>query len=285
MKNKTVLALSILGIVLLLLLAMYLFTDKNENSDADPKKADSVTVENDETVYTSLDPFTNVTVNVQASDISLNIGNEFSVQYNLHSKEALKQSEVVDGTFYFLSDPDWDGKRKPHKRKVLITVPEGTELNTVTLSTISGDITLSDLKIAQGTLETTSGAVELTKVTADQTSMKTVSGKLKASESTISVLNAQNTSGAISGNGYFNQVDLKSVSGNCSLSGSLAGIANVKTTSGNVKINALVSSVHAETKGKIKIGEDEYAHSYYMRDGQPEVTIESVSGSIIVAKK
>ena len=285
MKNKILLALSVVGLIFLLLFAINIFSYRSYDTEKQSKQPDSVTVENNDSTYTSLENFTNISMNVLASDVSVVTGTEFSIQYNLRSKEGIQQEEVVDGTFYFIVDPNWDAKQKQTDHKVIITVPKDTALGTVSISSISGSITISNLQISQGTFDTTSGNIDLSHVTAAQSSAKTVSGKITTSESTIKTFDAKNTSGAISGNGYFEQVQMKSISGNCRLSGSLANSATIQTTSGNIKVSAPVSSIHAETKRNIKIGEDVYSHSYYMNDGQPEVTLESVSGTIHVQKK
>lgn len=84
------------------------------------------------------------------------------MSYMLHSREKLIRLESSGDTLYLSTGFDRQWKPNSGNRKIIITVPEGTVLGKLELSTAAGDIYFSDINFDEGDFESASGSIKLT---------------------------------------------------------------------------------------------------------------------------
>lgn len=229
--------------------------------------------------------FSNIEVSVVGADIYLVEGDNYAVSYKFHNREVLERLEISNDTLYLSTGYSWDWKPDHGDFYVVVTVPKGTALNVVNLSTVAGDIVVENRAYAAGSLNTTSGEVALSNVTADQVKAQTVSGAISVKESKVQNLSAENKTGHIKLYGEFATVNAYSVSSTCELNGSLSGSASIETVSGEIVVSVSNSaSIEANTYGKVYWNEMKQGYSFAKADGDAKLTLKSVSGKIRVTE-
>lgn len=277
----------IIGLCCVLLLGGVLFgigiaIDFKPSTDMDSQTTANRT-ESEKENNEGTDKFSNIEISVIGADIYLVEGDNYSVSYKFHNREVVERLEVSNDTLYLTTDYNWHWKPENGDWHVKVTVPKGTPLNTVNLSTVAGDIVVENREYAGGSISTTSGKVTLSNITADKVKAKTVSGAISVKESNIQNLSAENKTGDIKLYGNFATVNAYSVSSLCELDGSLSESASVETVSGEIKVSVSNSaSIQADTYGKIYWNGLKQGYSFTKSDGNAKLTLKSVSGKIEV---
>lgn len=196
-----------------------------------------------------LEPFCNIQLSVMSGDVTIEKGDSFAISYHLHGREKVKQLEVKNDTLYFDTgfDPLW--KPSSGNWSVVITVPEGTEFDSLSLKSTAGDITFSSYNFQNGSFETTSGDIQISEV---------VCGTLRA----------------------------KSVSHDISLTAAqIEEKAELETVSGDIRAEGNFEGIEAKSVGKIKLNGADQARKLSLGQDKPMLIAESVSGSIHIDTK
>ncbi len=225
-----------------------------------------------------LDAFSSMDISVVAADVRIASGEGFSLSYQLHKNEALVRAEVDGDTLKFRTEAtgpriaggDWH---------VTVTVPAGAQLDSLDITTVSGDIEDSGHTCDEASLCTTSGVIQLSGVTANRLDASTVSGSLGITGS-ISELSVESVSGSIDLDGDFGDIDAQSVSGGCALAGTLEHEAEVETVSGRIRVSFPNVSVNASSLGSVYKDNNRQGRTFSQHGGNAELNLESVSGEI-----
>ena len=158
-----------------------------------------------------------------------------------------------------------------------VTVPAGAQLDSLDITTVSGDIEDSGHTCDEASLCTTSGVIQLSGVTANRLDASTVSGSLGITGS-ISELSVESVSGSIDLDGDFGDIDAQSVSGGCALAGTLEHEAEVETVSGRIRVSFPNVSVNASSLGSVYKDNNRQGRTFSQHGGNAELNLESVSG-------
>ena len=237
---------------------------------------------NDMNTNKEIPAFENIDIRVMSGDVTIEIGEEYSLGYYLHGREKVKRFEVVDNTLYFDTGFDTKYKAEYGDWKVVVTVPATAVLKDVNIKTAAGDIVISDKVFSEGSFETVSGVIELSGITAKELDMKAVSDEIEVKDSRINEIEAETVSGEIKINGEFEEVEMKSVSGDISVSGKLT-VADIENVSGDVDIDAEISSVDAKTVGgRITINGENQGKKINIAGENPFAKIKTISGDITI---
>ncbi len=232
-----------------------------------------------------MEQFSSVDLSVVGADIYLVEGDNYAVEYRFHNREVLERLEVSNDTLYLSTDYSGDWKPDHGNFSVVVTVPKGTSLNDVHLSTVAGNIIVENQVCTAGALSTTAGKLELSNVTADEIQAQTVSGTISVKESKIHNVSAENKTGAIQLDGEFAVANAYSVSSACELNGSLSESASIETISGEITVSVSNSAaVEASSYGKVYWNELRQGYSFAKADGDAKLTLKSVSGKIRVTE-
>lgn len=196
-----------------------------------------------------LAPFQNLEISVMSADVTITEGDTYSVEYRLHGREKVERLEVVNDTLYFDTGFDLFWKPTGGHWSVRITVPEGTEFETVSLKSTSGDIHFSGYSFENGIFNTTSGDVTVSEVDCKTLSINTVSHDISLANSTVS------------------------------------DEAALETVSGNISVDAPFGTIQAKSVGNIKYNGADQGGKFSIDQGHPDLIAKSVSGKIIINTK
>lgn len=193
-----------------------------------------------------LDPFQSIELSVMSGDVTIAEGDAYSVEYRLHGREKVKRAEVVNNTLYF--DTGFDMRWRPASGhwSVLVTVPKGTNFESVNIKSTAGDIQFSGHSFQNGTFITTSGDVTVSDVDCKNLSINTVSHD-------ISLVNSR-----------------------------ISEEAALETVSGKIKVDAPFSRIQAKSVGNIQYNGQDQGSKFSIDQGNPSLTAKSVSGKIII---
>lgn len=273
-----------------------------------------------------VDQFTAIDIRVIISDITIQEGSEWSASYALPESTTLLTAEVIRGVLTIKTEIDtpwWEFRIGEYlSGSIRITVPKGTNLSDISITTISGDITLLTSTTENLSIQTISGDIEGTHIIADQSHVQTSSGEIEllgfttnesvletisgdvdveefSSESLhlttssgdveiqgeIEKLIASTISGDVDLRGKFSQLTVESTSGDYSIEGSILRSSSITTISGDVELilNEL-PSVEIETiSGSSRVlGKKSTA---YFSDNPETLSIKTTSGDIEITTK
>lgn len=139
-------------------------------------------------------PFENIDIVTGAFDINIKTGQDYSVTYYVSDDMFQPVGEIKDGTLYIsLADITADTLEefiKKHfnvsvKAKMIITVPEGTDIGTLTFKNGAGDTLVKDLKVDTMTAKASAGDFELKNATVNTLNAKDSAGDIAVNNSLI----------------------------------------------------------------------------------------------------
>lgn len=139
-------------------------------------------------------PFENIDIATGAFDINIKTGQDYSVTYYLSDDLFQPIGEIKDGTLYitqkeFSVDTLEDFIKKHFnvsvKAKMIITVPEGTDIGTLTFKNGAGDTLVKGLKVDTMTARASAGDFELENVTVDTLDAKDSAGDIAVNNASI----------------------------------------------------------------------------------------------------
>ncbi len=233
----------------------------------------------------SLSSFKNIDLSVKSANITLQEGETFQIAYHLHDREKVTQLEVIDNTLYFKTGIQLFHRVHFGDFFVTITVPKGHEMDTLTLSTVAGNIQIEDKQINGVTLKSTSGNVHFDNNTAQSGHFESVSGALSLNNNTVSKLSAKTTSGNLHAEGVYDTSTLYSVSGALSFVTSTLKSASLESVSGDVNATVPPCSMQAKSYGKILYNGLHQGTQFSLQTNAHTLHIKSVSGRIDITEK
>ncbi|MBQ9022697.1 MAG: DUF4097 family beta strand repeat protein [Eubacterium sp.] len=183
------------------------FADREEADDDDAEDRDEggKVAEIDESKYEMIPlegtqkdgafiPFENIDIVTGAFDINIKTGQDYSVTYYLSDDIFQPVGEIKDGTLYitqkeFSIDTLEDFIKKHFnvsvKAKMVITVPEGTEIGTLSFKNGAGDTLVKDLTIDTLTGHASAGDFDLENATVNTLDAKDSAGDIDVNNSSI----------------------------------------------------------------------------------------------------
>ena len=253
------------------------------STDAAPPAAVPTDTAPGQTGELALDSFDRIEVDVLAADIRLTTGDSWSLSYDLSEKEPLEQLGVVGSTLYVetrfdpLERPDLIGGWH-----VTITVPEGTALSDVELSSIAGEVSVQDLTCDEVSLGSTAGSITAQQLQAREAEAESISGNLSLLAIQADSLEAESTSGKLELEGTFGELETSTVSGSTAITAAITGSAEIESVSGGIGLTLTApASIQASSVGGVTLNGDKQGRSLTTSGGVP-VEIESVSGKIAI---
>lgn len=230
-----------------------------------------------------LTEFKNIQLSTLSPDIRIERGEDWGIRYTLHNKEKVTRAEVKDDTLYFSSTFKLTPTVDLKDCELVIIIPVGQELQDVSLATAAGTIELFNLNCRYLDLESVSGDVKLDHVVSKTLEAESTSGHVTATACTADKAEAESTSGSVKLDGTYQTADLSSVSGSCELYAQIGKEAEIETVSGNITAQAPARKLEVRSIGSITInGEKHGGRSVTMGEGEPSLSIESVSGTVTV---
>ena len=129
---------------------------------------------------TAPEPFTSIEIDVATADIEISVGDAFSVAYALDEEPVITQENGV----FRLKEPPHSGisfigiTSGGSGAYVRVTVPEGTQLDSVDLDTSTGELIVSQVSCKTLTVDLSTGEAHLIAVTADQLTADSSTGSI-----------------------------------------------------------------------------------------------------------
>lgn len=281
-------------VLIIALLSLCIFTGcSNKDKDSGTVPSDSpagqtTEAAGDHETMLDLKSFRNIDVEINAGDISVVPGEDYTIHYQLHGKETISDLRVEDDTLKM--ETSFDGEWTPDecRKFVTITVPKGTKLGEISMKTGSGNIDFTGYDYTDGKFDSGSGNVNLSEAEcktvsvnagagiisltgykADDADLETVTGNINVSQCTLVTLECNTVSDDIS------------VS-SCNISKD----ADLESNSGNItSIGTQFKSVDAESNGEITYNGKTYKNEYKLDKGDPEIDANSVTGNIVIDTK
>lgn len=232
--------------------------------------ASGSSVENDGwiTCETELQEFHAAEIAVQTSNVRLETGDHYALQYKLPPDETVQQLEVQDGTLYFRTQREERPLRLSdigsvrYNGTVCITVPRETAFDVFSVDSVSGNITLTGL-------------------TCDLISTAATSGNI-CCDINCNSLTADTTSGDFTFTGSADQLEACASSGDVTLSGAIRQEAQATVSSGGILVRAADPTLHIEG-GEIEVdGVSTEEGTFTRQGGGCTLTLQAGSGEIEV---
>lgn len=243
-------------------------------------------------------PFTEIDLDVVAADVRVEIGQDYTLRYDLPEGETVQRMGVEGDTLYLISQTKPDTHNN-QQGDVWITVPADAALGDLRFSTVSGGVTMPDLACASVAVDNTSGDSELDCRASGNVSLDSTSGSLTFGGQ-CQELRMDSTSGSLDCTGQCDRLTLNAVSGSLTFTGSadtltmgtvsgearvegtVAGEIGVTAISGNIEITAADPSVDARGT-VIRYNGQRMSGSSWSRQGTGcAITAETMVGRISV---
>lgn len=234
-----------------------------------PASGNSVANDGWITFETELQEFHAAEIAVQTSNVRLETGDHYALQYKLPPDETVQQLEVQDGTLYFRTQREERPLRLSdigsvrYNGTVCITVPREAAFDVFSVDSVSGNITLTglscdqiytaatsgdiccDVNCSSLTVDTTSGEIEVEGSVTDDARLASTSGDITFGGSCAS-LTAVLTSGDLTFTGHTDRLEADASSGDMTLSGTIRQEAQVTVSSGDILVRAADPTLYIE---------------------------------------
>ena len=197
---------------------------------------------------------TDIDINVSCADVTVKYGSEFSVDYSM-PRDLVPTVKYENGTLSLKNDGT--NARIPINYSgdlyINVTIPEGTDLDKVTLSVDAGNIDISDIKADSLIMDIDAGNIDIENIEAEKIDVDCDAGNLDASGCTVDTFSINLDAGnADIDNCEIDTIDADVDAGNldasnCTINGGSCDVSlgNI-TLSGNigdVKTNASLGNV------------------------------------------
>ena len=230
-----------------------------------------------------LTDFHSISVDVLAANVHINTGEDWSVSYRFSDKETLQRCDVEDGTLYVETSFDPAHHFRHKDWYVTITVPEGTVMQEIDASSVSGEVLLRNVTCDSASLDSTSGQVRMQNVTAQEAELSSVSGRITAENLSADQLEAKTTTGDLTLAGSFGSLEAKTISAKTDISGEITQEAEAESISGNISLSVTHPlDLDAATIGTIQLNGKRAEVPLSVQTGAPEAELKSVSGKITI---
>ena len=251
--------------------------------------ASGSSVENDGwiTCETELQEFHAAEIAVQTSNVRLETGDHYALQYKQPPYETVQQLEVQDGTLYFRTQREERPLRLSdigsvrYNGTVCITVPREAAFDVFSVDSVSGNITLTGLSCDLISTAATSGNIccdiNCSSLTAD-----TTSGDIEVEGAVTDDAHLSSTSGDFTFTGSADQLEACASSGDVTLSGAIRQEAQATVSSGGILVRAADPTLHIEGD-EIEVDGVSTEEGTFTRQGSGcTLTLQAGSGEIEV---
>lgn len=244
-------------------------------------------------------PFENIDIATGAFDINIKTGQDYSVMYYLSDDIFQPYGEVKDGTLYitqegFSVDTLEDFVKKHFnvsvKAKMVITVPEGTQIGTLSFKNGAGDTLVKNLTIDTLTGHASAGDFDLENVTVNTLDAKDSAGDIDVNNSSIGGAQFDCSAGDLDlENTAVKKVTIGNSAGDVELSKCAVQDLYAKVSAGNFVMTGTenLADYNIDLKasaGEIRFGDNKFKDSSYQQSGKDGLKIEvrSSAGDIVI---
>lgn len=249
-----------------------------------------------------LEPFTNLDIDIAFADFKVVESDHYGIEYHL-DREALIYEEISQDTLKITqkSAPGADNEKSflsigipffggmdNGQEYVIIHMPKGTELGTVSIKNASGDVALVDLQAENVVLENTFGSMKTEKINAKTVDINLEAGDF-AFESIVSEeLNIENRFGNIEGQeATAENIVIGIESGDCAIKDMSSTVSEFNSKFGSLSLGlhetVATYSVEAKTVfGSVTVNDDEKGTGYQndVTETEHSIKMDSESGDI-----
>ena len=210
------------------------------------------------------------------SESSSNLTDSYKLRY-----------KIENGTLVIKFCASGADSAKVGEKSLVITIPNDTRLNEVSLNVVSAEITVSSLKANELDVESVSGVITATDCKINNAEIESVSGNVSVSGEIVTI-DVNTVSGEIECNvSTLREVEIESVSGNVEITpvGSMPLCLEVVTVSGNVRLNLSPADFSVKFTTVSGVFSSEYpttidANVYTYGDATNLFEVETISGNL-----
>lgn len=184
-------------------------------------------------------PFTDISIDVVAAKIKVEIGDTYALRYTLREKEVVERAGVEDGTLYLVSHNIPDQDNSDGFGDVYITVPADAKLGTLTFSTIGGGVTVPELPCDSVSVNSVAGNTALDCTVQEDVTVDSTAGNVEFGGQ-CRQLRVNTSAGGLTFSGQADTVNLDTIAGKLDFTGT-AGSLEMNSTSGDARIEGTVS--------------------------------------------
>ncbi len=184
-------------------------------------------------------PFTDISIDVVAAKIEVEIGDTYGLRYTLHEEEVVEQAGVEDGTLYLVSHNKPDQHSTDGFSDVCITVPADAELGTLEFSTIGGGVTVPELPCDSVSVTNTAGNTVLDCTVQGDVTVDSTAGKVEFGGQ-CRQMKVNTSAGGLTFSGQADTVSLDTIAGKLDFTGTANSLA-MNSTSGSARIEGTVT--------------------------------------------
>lgn len=246
-------------------------------------------------------PFTNIDMTLGAFDIFVTNGQDYGVTYYVSQDEYKPTAEIKDGTLYISQESiinnvnsfedlvKWLSSRTGVTAKMLITVPEGSDIGNLTFKNGAGDTDIKNVTIDTLTAESSAGDLDLENVTVNTLDADSSAGNVDVNNSTIGSAIFDSSAGNVDlENTTIDKATFENSAGDIELTKCTVKDLYASVSAGNFEMSGTPNladyniSLDASA-GDIRIGENKIEGTYVQsgKDGL-KITVESSAGDITI---
>lgn len=246
-------------------------------------------------------PFTNMDMMLGAFDVYITTGQDYGVTYYISDEELSPTAEIKDGTLYITQKDNiknvgnfedfvkWLDAHIVNSvtAKILITVPEGTDIGTLSFKNGAGDTDILNVKIDTLTALCSAGDLDLENTTINTLDADDSAGDIDGNNSTISSAKFDCSAGNINLEGTtIDKATFKNSAGDIEMGNTSIKDLYATVSAGNFEMTGTPNladynmELHASA-GDIRVGGNNIEGSYVQKgkDGL-QITVKSSAGDI-----
>lgn len=214
----------------------------------------------------TVEPFTDISVDVVSAKVRVEIGDTYALRYTLLNDEEIEQAGVDGQTLYLVSHNKTDGGDYDGFGEVCITVPADARLGTLQFSTVGGGVTVPELSCDSVSVGNAAGNSELNCM----------------AENNVTV---NSTSGTVEFGGQCRQLSVNVIAGQLNFTGkadtvvldTTAGKLNFTGTAGSIEMNSASGSAQIEGDVTEQVRIDMITGDIHVVTADPTVTAEGIT--------
>lgn len=189
--------------------------------------------------------FTDISVDVVAARIKVEIGDTYALRYTMREQEVVERAGVEDGTLCLVSHNKPDQDDGDGFGDVCITVPADARLGTLAFSTIGGGVTVPELPCDSVSVTSVAGNMVLDCTVQGDATVNTTAGNVEFGGQ-CRQLEVETTAGKLDFTGTAGSLAMNATSGSAEIEGTVSDQVNVSMTTGSISVVAADPTVTAE---------------------------------------
>ncbi len=199
---------------------------------------------------------TNVDIDADFSDITIEYGSAASVSYSIYTTKAptIKENngdlsiKIKQNNTFFLPMGN-------HENKLTVTIPNGTNLSNVRIIGDAGSVKLNDIIGNSVNLEADAGDIKCNNVTFNNFVVEADAGNVEFTDCKTDTLNVKLDAGNLNlKNSEIETITAEADAGNIESSDCTINGGSIETDMGNIELNGDIGQVSTKTDlGKVKI--------------------------------